>query len=69
MKPVVRIVLGIALVLAGLLATASFGLLLLIADCTQRCQANHEQLVLLSVVLVGVALTVFGVLLLARRLG
>ena len=69
MKPVVRIVLGIALVLLGLLTTAFFGLLLLIADCTQRCQANHEQLVLLALVLVGVAVTVGGVLLLARRLG
>jgi len=69
MKPVVRIVLGIALVLVGLLTTAFLGLLLLIADCTQRCQANHEQLVPLAVVLVGVALTVVGVLLLARRLG
>jgi len=49
MKPVVRIVLGIALVLVGLLTTAFFGLLLLIADCTQRCQANHEQLVPLAV--------------------
>ena len=69
MKPVVRIVLGIALILVGLLTTAFFGLLLLIADCTQRCQANHEQLVPLALVLVGVAVTVGGVLLLARRLG
>ena len=69
MKPVVRIVLGITLVLVGLLITAFFRLLLLIADCTQRCQANHEQLVPLAVVLVGVAVTVFGVLLLARRVG
>jgi len=69
MKPVVRIVLGIALILVGLLITAFFGLLLLVADCTQRCQANHEQLVPLGLVLVGVAVTVGGVLLLARRLG
>ena len=69
MKPVVRIVLGIALVLVGLLTAAFFGLLVLIADCTQRCQAYHEQLVPLGVVLVGVAVTVLGVLLLARRLG
>jgi len=69
MKPVVRIVLGIALILVGLLITAFFGLLLLVADCTQRCQANHEQLVPLALVLVGVAVTVGGVLLLARRLG
>ena len=69
MKPVVRIVLGIVLVLVGLLTTAFFGLLLLIADCTQRCHANHEQLVPLAVVIVGVALSVVGVLLLARRLG
>ena len=69
MKPVVRIVLGIALILVGLLITAFFGLLLLIADCTQQCQANHEQLVPLAVLLVGVAMTVLGVLLLARRLG
>ena len=69
MKPVVRIVLGIALILVGLLTTAFFGLLLLVADCTQRCQANHEQLVPLAVVLAGVAMTVLGVLLLTRRLG
>jgi hypothetical protein len=69
MRPVVRIVLGITLVLVGVLTIAFFGLLLLIADCTQRCQANHEQLVPLAVVLVGVAMTVLGVLLLARRLG
>ena len=69
MKPVVRIVLGIALILVGLLITAFFGLLLLVADCTQRCQANHEQLVPLALILVGVAVTVGGVLLLARRLG
>jgi len=68
MKPVVRIAVGVALVLVGVLTAGFFGLLLLIADCTQRCQANHEQLVPLAVVLVGVALTVFGVLLLARRL-
>ena len=69
MKPVVRIVLGIALVLVGLLTAAFFGLLLLIADCTQRCQANHEQLVPLALVLLGVAFAVVGVLLLAQRIG
>jgi threonine/homoserine/homoserine lactone efflux protein len=68
-KPVWRVLLGIALVLVGVLTAAFFGLLLLIADCTQRCQANHEQLVPLALVLVGVAMTVVGVLLLARRLG
>jgi hypothetical protein len=68
-KPVWRVLLGIALVLGGILTAAFFGLLLLIADCTQRCQANHEQLVPLALVLVGVAMTVVGVLLLARRLG
>jgi len=68
-KPVWRVLLGIALILVGILTAAFFGLLLLIADCTQRCQANHEQLVPLGVVLVGVAVTVLGVLLLARRLG
>jgi len=48
---------------------AFFGLLLLIADCTQRCQANHEQLIPLALVVVGIAGAVVGVLLLARRLG
>ena len=69
MKPVWRVLLGIALVLVGILTAAFFGLLLLIADCTQRCQANHEQLVPLGIVLVGVGVTVLGVLLLARRIG
>jgi threonine/homoserine/homoserine lactone efflux protein len=69
MKPAVRIALGIALLLVGIVSAAFFGLLLLIADCTQRCQANHEQLVPLALVLVGVAMTGVGVLLLARRLG
>ena len=69
MKPVWRVLLGIALILIGVLMAAFFGLLLLIADCTQRCQANHEQLVPLALVVVGVGLAVVGVLLLARRLG
>ena len=69
MKPVWRVLLGIALVLVGILTAAFFGLLLLIADCTQRCQANHEQLVPLALVLLGVAFAVVGVLLLARRIG
>ena len=69
MKPVWRVLLGIALILIGVLIAAFFGLLLLIADCTQRCQANHEQLVPLALVVVGIAGAVVGVLLLARRLG
>ncbi|TMF07827.1 MAG: hypothetical protein E6I37_16845 [Chloroflexi bacterium] len=69
MKPVWRVLLGIALILIGVLMAAFFGLLLLIADCTQRCQANHEQLIPLALVVVGIAGAVVGVLLLARRLG
>ena len=57
------------LVLLGILTAAFFGLLLLIADCTARCQANHEQLVPIGLVVVGLALTVVGVLLLIGRLG
>jgi len=68
-KPVWRVLLGIALILIGVLMAAFFGLLLLIADCTQRCQANHEQLIPLALVVVGIAGAVVGVLLLARRLG
>ena len=64
-----RIALGIALILVGILAAAFFGLLLLIADCTQRCQANHEQLVPIALVITGLALIVLGVLLLIGRLG
>lgn len=69
MKPVVRILLGIVLVLVGVLTSAFFGLLLLIADCTTTCQANHEQLVPIGLVLIGLAVTVVGVLLLIGRLG
>jgi hypothetical protein len=68
MKPIVRIVLGIALVIGGILTAAFFGLLLLIADCTAQCQANHEQLVPLGLVVVGLAFTVVGVLLMIGRL-
>jgi len=57
------------LVLLGILTAAFFGLLLLIADCTARCQANHEQLVPIGLVVLGLALTVVGVLLLIGRLG
>jgi ABC-type enterochelin transport system permease subunit len=68
-KPIVRIILGIALALVGILTAAFFGLILLIADCSTQCQANHEQLVPVAIVLVGLALTVVGVLLLLGRLG
>ncbi len=57
------------LVLLGIPTAAFFGLLLLIADCTARCQANHEQLVPVGLVVLGLALTVIGVLLLMGRLG
>jgi len=57
------------LVLLGILTAAFFGLLLVIADCTARCQANHEQLVPVGLVVLGLALTVIGVLLLIGRLG
>ena len=69
MKPIWRILLGIALALVGILTAAFFGLILLIADCTTQCQANHEQLVPVAIVLFGLALTVVGVLLLLGRLG
>lgn len=69
LKPIWRIILGIVLVLLGPLTAAFFGLILLIADCTSRCQANHEQLVPIALVLFGLALTVAGVLLLIGRLG
>ena len=69
MKPIVRIVLGVALLIVGILTTAFFGLLLLIADCTAQCQANHEQLVPIGLVVLGLAFTVVGVLLLVGRLG
>jgi hypothetical protein len=69
MKPIVRVPLGIALVLIGILTAAFFGLILLIADCTTQCQANHEQLVPIAIVLVGLAFAVVGVLLLLGRLG
>ena len=69
MKPIWRILLGIALALVGILTAAFFGLILLIADCTTQCQANHEQLVPVEIVLVALALTAVGVLLLLGRLG
>ena len=69
MKPIVRIILGVALVLVGILTSAFFGLLLLIADCTTACQANHAQLVPIGLAVAGIAVTVVGVLLLIGRLG
>jgi len=69
MKPIVRIVLGVALLIVGILTAAFFGLLLLIADCTAQCQANHEQLVPIGLVVLGLAFTVVGLLLLVGRLG
>ncbi|TMD85548.1 MAG: hypothetical protein E6I78_08305 [Chloroflexi bacterium] len=69
MKPIVRMLLGITLVLVGILTAAFFGLLLLIADCTAQCQANHEQLVPLGLVGLGLAFAVVGVLLMIGRLG
>ena len=45
MKPIWRILLGIALVLVGFLTAAFFGLLLMIADCSIGCQEHHEWLV------------------------
>jgi hypothetical protein len=69
MKPIVRIPLGIALVLVGILTALFFGLLLMIADCTARCQADHEQLVPIGLIVLGLASTVVGVLLLVGRLG
>ena len=68
MKPFVRILIGIALVIIGILTAAFFGLLLLIADCSTRCQANHEQLVPVGLVLLALGLIVVGVLLLIGRL-
>jgi threonine/homoserine/homoserine lactone efflux protein len=68
-KPIWRILLGIALAVVGSLTAAFFGLILLIADCTSRCQANHEQLVPIALALLGVAFAVVGVLLLLGRLG
>jgi hypothetical protein len=67
LKPIVRILLGIALTVIGLLTAAFFGLLLLVADCSTKCQANHEQLVPIALVLLGVGVTVIGVLMLSRR--
>jgi hypothetical protein len=69
MKPILRVLLGIVVVLVGILTAAFFGLLLLIADCTTQCQANHEQLLPIGLVVLGLALTVVGVLLLVGRLG
>jgi tellurite resistance protein TehA-like permease len=69
MKPIVRIPLGVALVIVGILTAAFFGLLLLIADCTSQCQANHEQLVPLGLIILGLAFTAVGLLLLIGRLG
>jgi len=68
-KPIWRVLLGIALAVVGILTAAFFGLILLIADCTSRCQANHEQLVPIALALLGVAFAVVGVLLLLGRLG
>lgn len=68
MKPIWRFLLGIALVLVGILTAAFFGLLLMIADCSVGCQARHEWLVPLALVVLGLALAVVGVLLLIGRL-
>ena len=68
MKPIVRIVLGIVLVLVGILTAAFFGLLLMIADCSIACQERHEWLVPVALVLAGLAITVLGVLLLIGRI-
>jgi hypothetical protein len=67
-KPILRIPLGIALVIIGFLTAAFFGLLLLIADCSTRCQANHEQLVPIALVLLGLGTVIVGVLQLIGRL-
>ena len=69
MRPIVRVIFGIALVLVGILIAAFFGLLLLIADCTAQCQANHEQLVPLALIILGLGIAVVGMLLLIGRLG
>jgi hypothetical protein len=69
MRAALRILLGIVLVLAGFLTAAFFGLLLMIADCSIGCQERHEWLVPLALVILGLALTVVGVLLLIGRLG
>lgn len=68
MKPIVRIPVGIVLVLVGILTAAFFGLLLMIADCSIGCQERHEWLVPLALVILGLALTVLGVLLLIGRI-
>jgi formate-dependent nitrite reductase membrane component NrfD len=68
-KPIVRIPIGIALVIVGILTAAFFGLLLLIADCTSLCQANHEQLVPVGLIVLGLAFAGVGLLLLIGRLG
>jgi hypothetical protein len=68
MRAALRILLGIVLVLAGFLTAAFFGLLLMIADCSIGCQERHEWLVPLALVILGLALTVVGVLLLIGRI-
>ena len=68
MKPIWRILLGIVLVLVGILTTGFFGLLLMIADCSIGCQERHEWLVPVALVVIGLALTVVGVLLLIGRI-
>jgi len=67
MKPIWRIVLGIALLLIGILIATFFGLLLMIADCSIGCKERHEWLVPVALVVLGVALAVVGVLLLIGR--
>ena len=67
MKPIWRILLGIALLLIGILIAAFFGLLLMIADCSIGCQERHEWLVPVALVVLGVAIGVVGVLLLIGR--
>ena len=68
MKPIVRILIGTALVIIGILTTAFFGLLLAIADCSTRCQANHEQFVAIGLIILGLGLTGAGVFLQVGRL-
>jgi hypothetical protein len=69
MKPIARILVGVALVLIGILTASFFGLLLAIADCSTQCQANHERLVPIALIILGIGLTVTGVLMLVGRLG
>jgi hypothetical protein len=55
--------------LLGILTAAFFGLLLLIADCTATCQANHDQFFAIGLAAIGLVFAVLGILLLIGRLG